>query len=187
MFYKLPLGALGTTEEPLAKWDVFHWVHTKCQLPPRKVGQGDEVNDSSWESLCCSRSGSEDQHSHPLSILWDEDRENIFLPGWCKPGTGLAVAWEALSIFRSQEFTHAQGCLFRSGWAETPKMPFFCVGLHRLPFYLYDGKCDFQLLNTRSMDSPHQDTGCLWPTMREGHCFQPQSFSSGYPSKACHN
>lgn len=100
MFYKLPLGALGTMEEPLAKWDMFHWVHTKCQLPPRKVGQGDEVNDSSWESLCCSRSGSEDQHSHPLSILRDEDTENIFLPGWCKPGTGLAVAWEALSILR---------------------------------------------------------------------------------------
>lgn len=107
-------------------------------------------------------SKSQSQHSHPLSILRDEGRKNIFLPGWYKPDAGFALAWEVLSILRSQQVTHAQGCLFRSEQAEMLKVPFLRVGLHRLLFDLYNGKCGgyyvFQPL--RSMDSPHQDTGC---------------------------
>lgn len=163
MLYKLLLGALGTMEDLLAKWHVFHWVHTKSQLPHRKGWKwGREMRLTTLCGKAClyrSRSGSQIQHSHPLSILRDEGRKNISLPGWCKPDTGLALAWEALSILRFQRVTHAQGCLFRSEVAETSGVPFFCVGLHKFLFHLYDGKCgryyDLNPLNIRSMDSPH--------------------------------
>lgn len=71
------------------------------------MGQGDEVNNSSWEGMLVEV---EEGVGHRFSIPT--------LPGWYKQDTGLALAWEALSTLRSQQVSCAQGCLLRSEWAD---------------------------------------------------------------------